>query len=76
MKAIIIGSGIAGLTAGDYLAREGYQVIAPVLGQVNPPHKTPIEGLWYIGAYSESGGGVMGVAVGARNVIKMILEKS
>ncbi|MBA7611478.1 Thiamine thiazole synthase [subsurface metagenome] len=27
MKIIIIGSGIAGLTAGAYLAREGYKVI-------------------------------------------------
>jgi len=27
MKAIIIGSGIAGLTAGSYLAREGNEVI-------------------------------------------------
>lgn len=48
---------------------------APVLGQTNPPHKTPIDGLWYIGAYSESGGGVMGTALGARNVARMILEK-
>jgi len=57
------------------VVRHSFGGTAPVLGQTNPPHKTPIEGLWYIGAYSESGGGVMGVAVGARNVVKMILEK-
>ncbi|MFW9901234.1 MAG: phytoene desaturase family protein, partial [Candidatus Thorarchaeota archaeon] len=55
--------------------RHSFGGTAPVLGQANPPHKTAIEGLWYIGAYSESGGGVMGVAVGARNVVKMILKK-
>ncbi len=55
--------------------RHSFGGTAPVLGQSNPPHKTPIEGLWYIGAYSESGGGVTGAAVGARNVAKMMLKK-
>jgi len=55
--------------------RHSFGGTAPVLGQVNPPHKTPIDGLWYIGAYSESGGGVMGVALGARNVVKKIIGK-
>ena len=27
MKAIIIGSGMAGLTAGAYISREGYEVV-------------------------------------------------
>ena len=56
--------------------RHSFGGTAPVLGQTNPPHKTPIDGLWYIGAYSESGGGVMGTTVGARDVVKMILKKS
>ncbi len=48
---------------------------APAIGNSNPPHKTPIEGLWYIGAYSESGGGVTGAAAGAKNVVlNMILK--
>ncbi len=55
--------------------RHSFGGTAPVLGQTNPLHKTPIRDLWYIGAYSESGGGVMGAALGARNVAKMILEK-
>lgn len=54
--------------------RHSFGGTAPVLGESNPSHKTPIEGLWYIGAYSESGGGVMGSAIGARNVFKMIIK--
>lgn len=48
---------------------------APVMGEQNPAHCTPIQGLWYIGAYSESGGGVAGASLGARNVAKKILKK-
>lgn len=48
---------------------------APLLGQKNPPHQSPIKGLWYIGAYSESGGGLTGVVSGARKTTKMILNQ-
>lgn len=49
---------------------------APAMGMSNPSHKTPIDGLWYIGAYSESSGGVSGAAAGAKNaVVNMILKK-
>ncbi|MHA1803368.1 MAG: phytoene desaturase family protein [Promethearchaeota archaeon] len=50
---------------------------APVMNMKNPAHQTPIKNLFYIGAYSESGGGVAGAAAGARNVVlKMILKKN
>ncbi|MFX1325682.1 MAG: phytoene desaturase family protein [Promethearchaeota archaeon] len=55
--------------------RHSFGGTAPVLWQKNPPHKTPIKGLWYIGAYSESGGGVTGAAFGARNVVKEIIKE-
>ncbi|MFX1573428.1 MAG: phytoene desaturase family protein [Promethearchaeota archaeon] len=55
--------------------RHSFGGTAPVLGENNPPHKTPIEGLWYIGAYSESGGGVTGTAMGARDVVNRILKQ-
>ena len=57
------------------VVRHSFGGTAPTMGEENPPHRTPIEGLWYIGAYSESGGGVTGVAVGARNVVKKIIEE-
>lgn len=48
--------------------------VPPVIGNKPPAHKTPIEGLWFIGAQSESAGGVMGVMVGAQKVAKRILK--
>jgi len=47
--------------------------VPPVIGNQPPAHKTPIEGLWFIGAQSESGGGVLNVMTGAQKVAKMIL---
>jgi phytoene dehydrogenase-like protein len=58
------------------VVRHSFGGTAPVMGEENPPHRTPIQGLWYIGAYSESGGGVAGVSAGARNVVKMILKEN
>lgn len=48
--------------------------IAPYLGAARIPHKTPIEGLWFIGAQSESGGGVNNVIPAAYKVAKKIIE--
>ena len=58
------------------VVRHSFGGTAPVMGEQNPAHRTPIQGLWYIGAYSESGGGVAGASLGARNVAKKILKES
>jgi len=50
--------------------------VPPVIGNTPPAHKTPIENLWFIGAQSESGGGVMNVMVGAQKVAKRIMKKN
>ncbi len=55
--------------------RHSFGGLAPIMGQSGPAHKTPIKNLWYIGAYSESGGGVAGTMWGTRNVTKKILEE-
>lgn len=69
------------LTPDDFksrinVIRHSFGGLAPIIGQTGPSHRTPIENLWYIGAYSESGGGVAGTALGARNVAKMILRET
>jgi len=46
---------------------------APVMGKSGVPHKTPIRGLWFIGAQSESGAGINNVMHGAWRTMKMIL---
>jgi len=48
--------------------------IPPVIGNQPPAHKTPIAGLWFIGAQSESGGGVVNVMTGAQKVVQRILK--
>ncbi len=44
----------------------------PVMGKSGPSHRTPFEGLWFIGAQSESAGGVANVMLGARKAIKLV----
>jgi phytoene dehydrogenase-like protein len=47
----------------------------PIIGNQSPSHRTPIQGLWFIGAQSESGGGVMNVMLGGRKAARQILTK-
>jgi len=48
--------------------------VPPIFGNIPPTHKMPIENLWFIGAQSESGGGVMNVMIGAQKVVKRIMK--
>jgi prolycopene isomerase len=57
------------------LEHHAFGGIAPILGAPRIPHRTPIEGLWFIGAQSESGGGVNSVIPGAYKVAKSIISK-
>jgi phytoene dehydrogenase-like protein len=46
--------------------------VCPVMGKSGAPHRTPIDGLWFLGAQSETAGGVAGVTVGARTAVNKI----
>ena len=48
--------------------------VPPVMGNHPPAYQTPITGLWFIGAQSESGGGVVHVMEGAAKVAKRIIS--
>ncbi len=66
------------LTPEDYRQRTGqkhhsFGGVPPVIGNKPPAHKTPIQNLWFIGAQSESTGGVLNVMTGAQKVAKRIL---
>ena len=50
--------------------------VPPVIGNKPPAHKTPVGGLWFIGAQSESSGGVLNVMLGARKVANQIINPS
>jgi len=56
-----------------HLHHHSFGGIAPVLGSWRAPHKTPVEGLWFVGAQSESGGGVNNVIPAAYKTAKLIL---
>ncbi len=67
------------LTPEDYRQRthqkhHSFGGIPPVMGNKPPAHKTPIQGLWFIGAQSESTGGILKVMLGAQKVAKRILS--
>jgi phytoene dehydrogenase-like protein len=55
-----------------HLNHHAFGGAAPVMGAWRPPHQTPIEGLWFIGAQSESGGGVGGVIPAAYKVARKL----
>ncbi|MDP2948903.1 MAG: NAD(P)/FAD-dependent oxidoreductase [Chloroflexota bacterium] len=46
--------------------------VCPVMGKGGASYRTPFEGLWFLGAQSESAGGVHNVTHGARNVFNTI----
>jgi phytoene dehydrogenase-like protein len=66
------------LTPEDFRSRthqdhHSFGGVPPVIGNKPPAHQTPIEGLWFIGAQSESAGGILNVMVGAQKVARRIL---
>jgi phytoene dehydrogenase-like protein len=48
--------------------------IAPIIGSWRVPHQTPLPGLWFVGAQSESGGGVNSVIPAAYKTAQKILQ--
>ncbi len=58
-----------------YLKHHAFGGTVPHLTIPPPPHKSPIEGLWFVGAQSETYGGVIGGMTGADNVVKMMLKE-
>ncbi len=47
----------------------------PRLDRTPPAHRTPIEGLYYVGAQSENFGGVVNAMTGASKVVDLLLKK-
>jgi phytoene dehydrogenase-like protein len=68
------------LTPQDFSARahqrhHSFGGCAPVMGKDGVAHRTPVDGLWFIGAQSESRGGVLNVMTGARKVAQTIIKE-
>jgi phytoene dehydrogenase-like protein len=58
-----------------HLDHHAFGGTAPVMNAWKIPHKTPVEGLWFVGAQSESGGGVNAVMPGAYKTAKRIMKR-
>ncbi len=68
------------LTPEDFRARtlvdhHAFGGLAPFQGAHRIPHRTPIKGLWFVGAQSESGGGVSAVMLGGYKTAQAIIAK-
>lgn len=48
---------------------------APIMGVPNPPHVTPVDSLYFVGAQSESMGGVAGVMMGAKKAFDEMMKR-
>lgn len=72
MRAIITPDDFRART---HTAHHAFGGVAPVMGAPKIPHKTPVEGLWFIGAQSESGGGINNVIPGAYKTAKRAIHQ-
>lgn len=60
------------MTAEDYrtfthMGKSSFGGVVPIWNQQNPPHVTPVQGLYFVGQQSENAGGVGAVILGARD---------
>lgn len=57
------------------LEHHSFGGLCPVMGKSGAPHRTPFKGLWFIGAQSESSGGVQNVILGAKKAFQMVRKE-
>jgi all-trans-retinol 13,14-reductase len=57
-----------------HLAHHAFGGCAPRIDKTPPPHKTPIQGLFFVGAQSEAYGGVTGAMTGAEKAVNLLLK--
>jgi len=65
------------MTPEDFRQRTGTQHhafggLAPFMNTPRVPHQTPIDGLWFVGAQSQSGGGVNAVIPAAYKTARQV----
>jgi phytoene dehydrogenase-like protein len=72
---------IVSMTPDDFgkrthmLEHHSFGGLCPVMGKSGAPHRTPYKGLWFIGAQSESSGGVANVILGAQKTFQMVRKE-
>ena len=68
------------MTARDYsefthMKKSSFGGVVPIRGQKNPPHVTPVKGLYYVGQQSENAGGLGNVIGGAKAAYEKAFPK-
>lgn len=68
------------MTAEDYrrfthMEKSSFGGVVPIWNQKNPPHMTPVQGLYFVGQQSENAGGVGAVILGARSAYEKAMKK-
>ena len=49
------------------MKKSSFGGVVPIANQKNPPHITPVEGLYFVGQQSENAGGLGAVIMGAKD---------
>lgn len=68
------------MTAEDYrrfthMEKSSFGGVVPIWNQKNPPHMTPVQGLYFVGQQSENAGGVGAVILGAKSAYEKAMKK-
>ena len=68
------------MTAREYseythMKKSSFGGVVPIRGQKNPLHKTPVDGLWFVGQQSENAGGLGNVIGGAKSAYEKAFPK-
>ena len=68
------------MTAEDYrwfthMEKSSFGGVVPIWNQKNPPHMTPVQGLYFVGQQSENAGGVGAVILGAKSAYEKAMNK-
>ncbi len=68
------------MTARDYsefthMKKSSFGGVVPIKNQKNPTHKTPVNGLWFVGQQSENAGGLGAVIGGAKSAYEQAMGK-
>ena len=65
-----------GYSEYTHMKKSSFGGVVPIWNQKNPTHKTPVEGLWFVGQQSENAGGLGNVILGAKSAYEKAFPKN
>ena len=58
-----------------HMNKSSFGGVVPIANQKNPPHITPVKGLFFVGQQSENAGGLCNVMMGAKAAYNKAFNK-